>query len=134
VLFFGAFLHFAQRVSGLVGPLFRGSKPPLGAGCFGISKGNLAVGNFNAETVQVFGAKSVFFQRKRRRDVCKNALAHFSWQRLFKFLRKSIAVGNLNSAFYFTKVEDFFDQKVQNIFYLTVSLVNSFCALFLRAK
>ena len=57
-----------------MGPLFRGPKPPLGHGYMEISKGNLAVGNFKVETVQVFGQKSTVFQRKRRRDVCKNTL------------------------------------------------------------
>jgi len=68
------------------------------------------------------------FQRKRRRDVCKNALAQFMCQRLSKFLRKSIAVGNLKLVFYFTRVEVFLTKKCKNIFYLTVALVNSFFA------
>ena len=114
--------------------LFRCSKPPLGYGCFEISKGNLAVGIFLIETVQVFGWFCRFFQRKRRRDVCKNALLHFVWQRLFKFLRKSIAVQDLNFYFIFTKVEAIFDQKVREFFILAVALVILFCTHFYVRK
>ena len=77
VLFLRTFLHFAQRVSDLVETPFRDSKPPLGHRCFVFSKGNLAVRKSLVETVQVFGRFFVFFQRKRRRDVCKNAYVHF---------------------------------------------------------
>jgi len=96
-----------------------------------ISKGNLAVENILAETVQVFWPFCAFFQRKRRRDVCKNALLHFTVQRLFKFLLFSIAAGNFNLVFIFTKAEAVFGQKVLLFFYLAVALVNFFfCALF----
>ena len=105
------FALFGLRGSEFGGTLFRGSKPPLGHGCFEISKGNLAVGKFNAETVQVFWAFCLFFQRKRRRDVCKNAFVHYCLQRLFKFLRKSIAVRDFIFLFIFTKGEAVFDQK-----------------------
>jgi len=70
--------HFGLRMSDFGDTLFRDSKPPLGAGCFVFSKGNLAVGIFLAETVQVFGEKSAVFQRKRRRDVCKNVFCILS--------------------------------------------------------
>ena len=109
---------------------FKGSKPPLGPRCFVFSKGNLAVGFFIAETVQVFDQKVLDFQRKRRRDVCKNALARFYMQRLFKFLRKSIAVGNFKMAFIFTKIKLFSTKKYAGNFYSAVVLVNIFCVLF----
>jgi len=86
-LFFARASSFDQRLSDFGKRFLGGAKPPLGHGCLEISKGNLAVEKLLAETVQVFDQKSAYFQRKRRRDVCKNALSHFVWQRLFKFLR-----------------------------------------------